>query len=192
MKLVNLVLISCIFASPIILAQSLNLSVTKARTITDYHQRYNYLKGIDEALIDNAGTQQQINYYVRLIYSCIHLGKFTEAHDIVTQLEGSAPSLEDNPLYSEPFLAKADLAYKQDDIALAIEISTNNVAKFKQWQFTEHEVDAVTHLTNALHNSGQYQRAVTLLESYINDTNRSFTDSQMESFYPTSHCSAQL
>lgn len=164
-------------------ASTLQHNIDEARTISDYQKRYDYLKSIDKKLIESASLAEQVSFNVRLIHVHIHLGQFQQAQTIIDELEASPKYKSDAPIYSELYLAKARLAYRESDLESAINLSQQNVALFQRLQLTHYEIDAVASLVSAYHNAGEYQAALNLLEVYIHDNNRELTLKQKEMLY---------
>ena len=164
-------------------ASTLQHNIDEARTISDYQKRYDYLKAIDKKLIESASLAEQVSYNVRLIHVHIHLGQFQQAQTIIDELEASPKYKSDAPIYSELYLAKARLAYRESDLESAINLSQQNVALFQRLQLIDYEIDAVASLVSAYHNAGEYQAALNLLEVYIHDKNRELTLKQKEMLY---------
>ncbi|GGF07717.1 ATP-binding protein [Pseudoalteromonas gelatinilytica] len=164
-------------------ASTLKHNIDEARTISDYQKRYDYLKSIDKKLIESASLAEQVSFNVRLIHVHIHLGQFQQAQTIIDELEASPKYKSDSPIYSELYLAKARLAYRESDLESAINLSQQNVALFQRLQLIDYEIDAVASLVSAYHNAGEYQAALNLLEVYIHDKNRELTLKQKEMLY---------
>ncbi|RJF36740.1 ATP-binding protein [Pseudoalteromonas gelatinilytica] len=164
-------------------ASTLQHNIDEARTISDYQKRYDYLKSIDKKLIESASLAEQVSFKVRLIHVHIHLGQFQQAQTIIDELEASPKYKSDAPIYSELYLAKARLAYRESDLESAINLSQQNVALFQRLQLIDYEIDAVASLVSAYHNAGEYQAALNLLEVYIHDKNRELTLKQKEMLY---------
>ena len=183
MKLKTSYLLFCILYLSSAFASTLQSNIDEAITISDYQKRYEYLINIDKHLIETASLAEQISFNVRLIHVYIHLGKFQQAQTIFDELESMPQYKNDSPIYSELYLAKARLAYRQNDLETAIQLSQQNVALFQRLQFTDYEIDAVASLVSAYHNSGKYQAALTLLETYIHNDKRELTLKQKEILY---------
>lgn len=164
-------------------ASTLQHNIDEARTISDYQKRYDYLKSIDKKLIESASLAEQVSFNVRLIHVHIHLGQFQQAQTIIDELEAGPKYKKDSPIYSELYLAKARLAYRESDLESAINLSQQNVALFQRLQLIDYEIDAVASLVSAYHNAGEYQAALNLLEVYIHDNNRELTLKQKEMLY---------